>query len=744
MIFAGCNCAHMDDIYDYDFGLTEEKIKQLSMKRARDMLAKSCTLEDKFSDIATVRWTIRHRLKLPELVKELILSFYPTAQIQLRGQKVLGLHNGHDYFFKGLATARAGDLMCDYKNQKLSVAQYCINIGCPVSPSAPVIKASRYVADLDFCEEVAVLPSEFAVLVPQTSFPCSSSRGSFFDYFDREDCFDDDDAQIFDESEEERESEEEIESDGPSISPAPKVRKIEKPSIQSREILPQDRELYWAVERGSDVPEDGKDLRQLLCDGANPTVPIRLPWKSETERSAISFAKDLVESWTNFQDQLQKHQLCPHQARDCNSVHCSFLYVCSSEEAEEFAQMFLEDLEMKKHFVALLTAAESVWVNARPSTRTLCSDNFLCGRGVICPDFELLRARLVELKVPDVSMVCEENVCRLAACMWDLAQKRQTCGKYPKTLCCRKAEAEAMEFEENVSRKVELMEKNKEKNLHDSYNSRSYVFRRGVRMKTLHGGEMSFRNACGLALPTFSFSKSQLSKGRRRRCSSCIACSILPGEAVSPWLTFDACQGAWKFPPGLMQFLKDAGYSAPTTLQAYLWPALIDGRDTVAIAKSGTGKTLSYLLPGFIKVARAAGNGSNSCGPRMLVMVPTRELWQQIRSESERFGRPANIATAGVFGAVPVEFASGQQCLVATPAHLNSSTGPAIDASGCQYLVVDQLDQMLNMGFEAQLLELPRCLPQIRQTAVYTTAWSEKIQIVARQLTKDALCVQVQ
>lgn len=177
--FAGCNCAHMDDIYDYDFGLTEEKIKQLSMKRARDTLAKSCTLEDKFSDIATVRWTIRHRLKLPELVKEVILSFYPTAQIQLRGQKLLGLHNGHDYFFKGLATARAGDLMCDYKNQKLSVAQYCINIGCPVSPSAPVIKASRYVADLDFCEEVAVLPSEFAVSCPNSIIPSSGYSACF-------------------------------------------------------------------------------------------------------------------------------------------------------------------------------------------------------------------------------------------------------------------------------------------------------------------------------------------------------------------------------------------------------------------------------------------------------------------------------------------------------------------------------------------------------------------------------------
>eukprot|EP00435_Cladocopium_sp_Y103_P071299 s56_g37.t1 len=743
--FTCCSCAHMDEGYDYDdCGLTEEQMKQLSMKRARDMLAKSCTVEDKLGDIATVRWTIRHRFKLPELVKELILSFYPTAQIQLRGQKLLGLHNGRDYFFKGLATARAGDLMCDYKNQNLSVLQYFSNMGCPVSPAAPVIKASRCFEDLDFCEEVAVLPSEFAVLVPQTSFPCSSSRGSFFDFFDREDWFDDDDAQIFDLSEEEMESEEEIESDGPSISaPAPKVRKIEKPWTQvSREILPQDRELYFAVERSSDVREDGKDVRQLLCDGANPTVPIRLPWKLETERSAVSFAKDLVESWTNFQEELQKHQLCPHQARDWKSVHCSFLYVSSNEEAEELAQMFLEELEMKKHFVALLTAAESVWINARPSKGTLCSDNFLCGRGVICPDFELLRARLAELKVPDVSMICEEDVCRLAACMWDLAQKRQAFGKHPKTLCCRKAEGEAMTFEENVSRKVELMERRQREKLARQLQFK--ILRLQERRPNLHlHSEMSSCSACCLNLPNSAFSKSQLSKGRRRRCSSCIACSILPGEAVSPWLTFDTCQGAWKFPHGLMQFLRDAGYSAPTTLQAYLWPTLIEGRDIVAIAKSGTGKTLSYLLPGFIKVARAAGN-SNSRGPRMLVMVPTRELWQQIRSESERFGRPANITTAGVFGAVSVESASGQQCLVTTPAHLNSSTGPAIDASGCQYLVMDQLDQMLNMGFEAQLLELPACLPQVRQTAVYTTAWSDKIQSVARQLTKDALCVQVQ
>eukprot|EP00438_Fugacium_kawagutii_P012349 Skav221980 [mRNA] locus=scaffold195:1074315:1074863:- [translate_table: standard] len=182
-----------------------------------------------------------------------------------------------------------------------------------------------------------------------------------------------------------------------------------------------------------------------------------------------------------------------------------------------------------------------------------------------------------------------------------------------------------------------------------------------------------------------------------------------------------------------MQFLRDAGHTAPTTLQSHVWPALMEGRDTVAIA--GSGKTLSYLLPGYIKILRAS-----SQSPGMLVMVPTRELWHQIRTESERYGRPANISTAGVFG----EGVAVGQCLVSTPRHLNSSTGPAIDASRCQYLVLDRLDQMLDMGFEAQLLELPECLPQVRQTAVYTTAWSQKVQSVAKLLTKDTFYVHVQ
>ena len=541
------------------------------------------------------------------------------------------------------------------------------------------------------------------------------------------------------------------ESDEHSIhAPAPKVRKIEQPqSIQ--EILPQDRDLYSAVRMGV-----SETVRQLLHAGANPTAP------TDSDTTVVSLAKEMMESWTQCLDQLLEGQLCPHQARQLKCGSSIFLHVCSKEKARCHAKMFLEQLEKKKEVLSLLKKSQSVWDQATPLKSTLCSENFVFGRGVRCPDFELLAASLG----PNAgSKVCEADVDRLAERMWDLAQKQQG-----QTLCCRQAEGLAMLAEERRSCEVELREQR------ERQKARQLELRK-MQLGKLPS-DLTMCNACHANLPMSAFSMNQLfNKGsHQRRCSSCInggrlsSNSFRPvaspmmdrgmlsaprmshhepwrsertgrehvrtmGRTVYPWLTFDACYGPWKFPNGLMQFLKDAGHTAPTTLQSYVWPALIEGRDTVAIA--GSGKTLSYLLPGYIKVLRAECQG-----PGMLVMVPTRELWHQIHNESERYGRPANISTAGVFG----ESVGNQclnQCLVSTPRHLNSSTGPAIDASRCQYLVLDGLDQMLSMGFEAQLLELPGCLPQVRQTAVYTTAWSQKVQSVAKLLTKDAFYVHV-
>lgn len=225
---------------------------------------------------------------------------------------------------------------------------------------------------------------------------------------------------------------------------------------------------------------------------------------------------------------------------------------------------------------------------------------------------------------------------------------------------------------------------------------------------------------------------------------------VISGEDVAPWRTFDDCCGAWKFPHGLMQFLKDAGFKAPTPIQAYTWPVLMNGKDVIGVAKTGSGKTLGYLLPGYIKVKRNEGKGLRcDNGPAMLVMAPTRELCQQIYEESDRFGKPAMIGTACVYGGAPKrdqqkQLRSQPQCVAATPGRLNDFLREGtINLSVCDYLVLDEADRMLDMGFEPQIQELARYLPQVRQTALYTATWPPEVKAIARQLTQDPTHIQV-
>jgi len=225
---------------------------------------------------------------------------------------------------------------------------------------------------------------------------------------------------------------------------------------------------------------------------------------------------------------------------------------------------------------------------------------------------------------------------------------------------------------------------------------------------------------------------------------------IIAGESVDPWKTWDACCGPWKFPNGLMQFLIDAGFKCPTPIQAYTWPVLVSGKDVIGVAKTGSGKTLGYLLPGYIKVKREEMKGADySQGPAMLVMAPTRELCQQIFEESDRFGRPASITTACVYGGAPRHaqlraLAGGPHCVVATPGRLNDFLRDGSCRLGqCHYLVLDEADRMLDMGFEPQIKELNRFLPQERQTACFTATWPREVRHIAETLTAAPTHIQV-
>jgi len=228
---------------------------------------------------------------------------------------------------------------------------------------------------------------------------------------------------------------------------------------------------------------------------------------------------------------------------------------------------------------------------------------------------------------------------------------------------------------------------------------------------------------------------------------------VISGEKVEPWKTWDECCGAWKFPNGLMQFLIDAGFKCPTPIQAYTWPVLMRNEDVIGVAKTGSGKTLGFLLPGYIKVKRQEMQDlqcSHNRGPAMLVLSPTRELCQQIYDESTRFGSPAQINTAVVFGGSPKQpqvrdLYKGPQCVCATPGRLNDFLREgSIKVGQCSYLVLDEADRMLDMGFKPQIEELQAYLPRERQTAFFTATWPREVRAIAMQLTNDASCTHIQ
>lgn len=227
---------------------------------------------------------------------------------------------------------------------------------------------------------------------------------------------------------------------------------------------------------------------------------------------------------------------------------------------------------------------------------------------------------------------------------------------------------------------------------------------------------------------------------------------VIKGESVEPWKSWDECSGSWKFPNGLMQFLIDAGFKCPTPIQAYTWPVLMEGKDVIGVAKTGSGKTLGYLLPGYIKVKRQEMKGSTcdqANGPLMLVMAPTRELCQQIFEESDRFGKPAQIKSRCVFGGAPKQAQlrqlwEGPHCVVATPGRLFDFLNEgSLKIGQVLYLVLDEADRMLDMGFEPQIRDIMRHLPTERQTALYTATWPREVREIAARLTKDATHIQV-
>jgi len=214
------------------------------------------------------------------------------------------------------------------------------------------------------------------------------------------------------------------------------------------------------------------------------------------------------------------------------------------------------------------------------------------------------------------------------------------------------------------------------------------------------------------------------------------------GEIPPPWKTWADVV----FPSALRSTLLAAGFPAPSSIQKYSWPVTMSGRDLVGIAKTGSGKTLGFLMPCF---ARLIESRADSRGPpAILVLAPTRELACQIVKEGRDFGGPAGMKAAILYGGAPkgpqlAELRMRPQLVVATPGRLNDLLDPppgmslAVDVKSVRYLILDEADRMLDMGFEPQIRKIIGHLPAERQTLMFTATWPTSVRRLASEFQRD-------
>jgi ATP-dependent RNA helicase RhlE len=200
--------------------------------------------------------------------------------------------------------------------------------------------------------------------------------------------------------------------------------------------------------------------------------------------------------------------------------------------------------------------------------------------------------------------------------------------------------------------------------------------------------------------------------------------------------------------PELLRAVADKGYDTPSPIQVQAIPAVLAGRDVLAGAQTGTGKTAGFVLPILQRLNADTAHGT-SRAPRALVLTPTRELAAQVAESSRNYGKYLQLHTYQVFGGVSINpqisnLRSGCDVLVATPGRLlDLAQQRCVDLSKIQVLVLDEADRMLDMGFINDIRKIIRLLPQKRQNLLFSATYSDEIRALAERLLHDPLSIQV-
>ncbi|MDL2354832.1 MAG: DEAD/DEAH box helicase [Pseudomonadota bacterium] len=197
----------------------------------------------------------------------------------------------------------------------------------------------------------------------------------------------------------------------------------------------------------------------------------------------------------------------------------------------------------------------------------------------------------------------------------------------------------------------------------------------------------------------------------------------------------------------LVRTLDALGYQAPTPVQAQAIPAVLAGRDVMAAAQTGTGKTAGFALPILQQLTMAGQVAPNSV--RALILVPTRELAEQVHQSFLAYGAGLPLRTHVAYGGVSInpqmmKLRKGLDLLVATPGRLlDLYSQNAVKFDQLQTLVLDEADRMLDLGFSRELNAVFAALPARRQTLLFSATFSDQIRALAATLLNDPLSIEV-
>lgn len=198
----------------------------------------------------------------------------------------------------------------------------------------------------------------------------------------------------------------------------------------------------------------------------------------------------------------------------------------------------------------------------------------------------------------------------------------------------------------------------------------------------------------------------------------------------------------------LLQAINKAGYTDPTSIQQQVIPIILQGKDLIACAQTGTGKTAAFTLPLLQQLSQIPPSQNSLKKIRALILAPTRELVAQVAESIILYGQFLNLTSAAVFGGVNINpqiriLRRGIDILVSTPGrlldHIEQGT---VQLKNIAHLVLDEADRMLDMGFIRDIRKILNTLPPIRQNLLFSATYSDEVKALANSLLTNPVSIE--